>query len=802
MFRPFALLSCFSLLAATAVSADVKPFLAKHCVSCHGTDAQKGDLRLDTLSTDFTRPEVREQWQAVLDRVTAGEMPPSRKPRPEAGEIAALEKWVSGEILTVERAKQKAEGRVVLRRLNRTEYENTIRDLLGVHVDVKELLPEDALSHGFDNIGEALNLSAVHLQRYLDAAELALDTAVARGDKPESKTAKYTYTQGRAANNIGKHWLKRPDDTVVFFSSGTFPSTQLDAFRAGEPGTYRIRITGSGYQSKEAVPFALYLGNFGRGGGTWLGGYHELPAGKPGVVEVTAHLDRGDSLQILPFGLKGFRPFGANPMKPEEYTGAGLAIQSVEVTGPVIETWPPRGHTLLFGDLPLKPVADTTPPKGRKGKQGPVLVPVSTNPQADAERLLPQFLRAAFRRPVTNAQATPYLALFSQEMKDGASFDQAMRTAASAALCSPNFLFLLESPGKLDDYALAARLSYFLWRTTPDDELLKLADAGKLGNEDVLRRQTERLLKHPNARRFVADFTDAWLDLRNIDFTVPDKLLYPEFDGMLQDTMLRETRAFFAEVVAANLPASTFVQSDFTFANERLARHYGLPGVDGVEVRKVPLKPEHHRGGVLTHASVLKVSANGTNTSPVVRGVYVLERFLGVTPQPPPPGVPAVEPDIRGAKTVRELLDKHRSVETCAGCHQKIDPPGFALESFDVIGGWRETFRSLPEKPQGQLLVNGERVRYRPGLAVDASGRFPDGREFAGFEEFRKHLLADPDVFAKCVTEKLLAFATGREAGFADRPDVAKLVKESAGRGHAFRDLIHAVVQSDLFRNK
>lgn len=791
-------LLCASWPPGPAAAADVKPFLVKHCVSCHGPDVQKGDLRLDNLPTDFAKKEVRDRWRAVLDRVAAGEMPPPKRPQPTKAEKDALAKAVSEPLIAAEEARQKADGRAVLRRLNRTEYENTLRDLLGVPVDVKDMLPPDALAHGFDNIGEALSISPVQLQRYLEAAEFALDAAVARGPQPKTVTTKFTYAQGRAAANIGKHWLKLPDDTVVLFSSGTFPSTQLDAFRAPERGTYRIRVSGNAHQSKEPVAFALFLGNFGRGGDTALHGYHELPAGKPSVIEVTAHLDRGDSLQILPYGLKGFQPFGPKPMSPDEYTGPGLAIQHVEVTGPVVGEWPPRGHQLLFGDLPLKP-AGTNAPKGK----GPLpLVPTSTSPEADAKRLLPRFLAAAFRRPVSDAKAAPYLALFAAEMTGGAPFDQALRAAAAAALCSPDFLFLVEKPGKLDDYALASRLSYFLWRTSPDDELLKLAAAGTLGHPDTLRAQTERLLKHPNAARFAADFTDAWLDLRNIGFTTPDKLLYPEFDGMLQDSMVRETRGFFAEVLNSNLPTATFLDSDFALLNNRLARHYGIPGVEGVAFRRVPLKPEYHRGGVLTHGSVLKVSANGTNTSPVVRGVYVLERFMGITPQPPPPGVPAVEPDIRGAKTVRELLDKHRNVETCAGCHRKIDPPGFALESFDVIGGWRDTFRVLPEKPGVALKVNGEFVRYKHGPKVDAAGELPDGRPFAGFEAFRKLLSADPDAFARCLTEKLTAFGTGREATFADRPAVASIVAESAKRKHAFRDLIHAVVQSDLFRTK
>ena len=778
----------------------VRPFVTAHCVACHGPDVQKGDLRLDTLSADFVQEDVREAWQAARDRVAAGTMPPAKKPKPPAKDTATFTKWVDTQLAAAERTRQAAEGRVVLRRLNRAEYENTVRDLLGVGVDVKELLPADGLSHGFDNIAGALSVSPDHMARYLEAAEFALDAATARGPRPEPTTKTVTLAEGRAASNIGKHWLKRPDGAVVVFSSGTFPSTQLDAFRAPLRGRYKFTVRGYSYQSKAAIPFALYYGNFGRGGDTRLHGYYELPPDKPGTVEVSAWLDPGDSLQALPYGLSGFNAFKKDSDKTENYPGPGLALLGVDVEGPVLDEWPTRGHKLLFGDLPLKAIG--LPGKGPRAKGNEPADVVSSDPMRDAKRLLPGFLTKAFRRPVTPDQVEPYLALFAAQMKDGATFREAMLTAASAALCSSDFLYLREAPGRLDDYALASRVSYFLWRTMPDDELLRLAAAKKLGQPAVLRQQTVRLLSHPNAGRLTVDFTDSWLNLREIDFTTPDKLLYPEFDDLLRDSMLKETRAFFDAVVGKNLPASTFVASDFAMLNGRLAKHYGLPDVQGLSIRRVPLPADSIRGGLLTHGAVLKVSANGTNTSPVVRGVYVLERFLGTTPPPPPPGVPAVEPDIRGAKTVRELLAKHRETETCAGCHKLIDPPGFALESFDVIGGWRDKFRAMPEKPGRPLVVDGQKVRYAYGQPVDAAGELADGRAFRDFREFRALLLADPERVARCFTEKVLAFATGREPGPADRPAVDAIVADTTGSKYAVRDLIHAVVQSETFRTK
>jgi hypothetical protein len=373
-----------------------------------------------------------------------------------------------------------------------------------------------------------------------------------------------------------------------------------------------------------------------------------------------------------------------------------------------------------------------------------------------------------------------------------------MRTAAIAVLCSPEFLFLKEPAGRLNDLQLASRLGYFLTRSAPDAELL----TAKLTQPEVLRAQTERLLQAATLERFVIDFTDGWLNLREIDFTTPDKQLYPEYDELLLDSMLRETRSFVTELIQNNLGVANIVQSDFAMLNSRLAQHYGIPGVSGLAMQKVKLPPDSHRGGVLTQASVLKVSANGTNTSPVVRGVFVMDRILGIEPPPPPPGVPGVEPDIRGATTLRELLDKHRNMESCNGCHRAIDPPGFALESYDVIGGWRERFRSIDQGEQVKLTVQGRKVRYRLGPPVDAAGELSSGAKFANLSELKTLLLAGQDRVARCMIEKLLIFATGRAMGFSDRGELDKIVAQSKAKNHAMRDLIHAVVQSEIFRSK
>ena len=390
-----------------------------------------------------------------------------------------------------------------------------------------------------------------------------------------------------------------------------------------------------------------------------------------------------------------------------------------------------------------------------------------------------------------------YVALYESELAGGAKREGAFRTAAAAILCAPDFLFLKEPTGSLGRHALASRLSYFLTRTLPDEQLL--ADEALPEN---LAAHTDRLIASPHFERFIVDFSDSWLDLREIDFTNPDEQLFPEFDRYLKWSMLEESRAYLRHLIEDNIPVTHVAKSDFTFLNERLADHYDTGGVNGAHLRLVQLPADSPRGGILAQGAVLKVTANGTNTSPVTRGVWVLERILGIHPQPPPPGISGVEPDIRGASTLRELLDKHRDSNSCTACHQLIDPPGFALESFNPVGGWRDRFRSLGEGERVDLQINNRRVRYKLGQPVDSAGELPDGNPFSGYLEFRDLLASDADALAKNLVTKLLTFATGRPMGFSDRPEIARIVAESRKTGHGVRNLIHLVVGSSIFRTK
>jgi hypothetical protein len=444
------------------------------------------------------------------------------------------------------------------------------------------------------------------------------------------------------------------------------------------------------------------------------------------------------------------------------------------------------------------------------------LVPASADPKQDAERLIRDFLPRAFRRPVSQELQKHFVARVRAKLDQKESFYDAMMFGYKSILSSPHFL-LFKEPGstpaneqddlvaaRLDDYALANRLAYFLWSSMPDQELLAAAAKKELSRPANLRTQVERMLQSPKAQRFTENFTNQWLDLRNLNATIPDPHLYVDFDGALLWAMPRETRMFFDEVLRDDLSLLEFVDSDWTILNERLATHYGIPGVNGNNMRKVKLPPQSHRGGVMTHASVMKVTADGTHTSPVLRGKWVLERIIGKPPAPPPPDVPALEPDNTGTTTIREQLAKHRTIATCAGCHNKIDPPGFALESFDPIGGYREFYRASLRTKAGvvkSLPTWSGRPIYQ-GLDVEKGGVMDDSRAFKDIEEFKKILLSDKDQLARNLTQKLLVYATGAELQFADREVVEQIVAALKTKNYGFRSLIHEVVQSRVFLNK
>jgi mono/diheme cytochrome c family protein len=766
----------------------IRPLLARRCLECHGPEKTKGEFRVDQLAPDFTSDRVRERWLFVLKRVKAGEMPPKSKPRLPEREVRELSNWIGARVNAAD-AVRRAQGRVALRRLNRVEYENTVRDLLGVDVDLQEILPLDTAAHGFDNVGEAQHVSSFLMDRYLEAADKALNVAIANGPRPRTIKKRLSCKDSHQVKLSEERVFRQLDDAVVLFSSSPWTAVVLSQFYPPDRGPYRFRISVSGFQSLgKPVVFRVDAGPMLTATKNNLVGYFDAPADKPTVVEFVEHLEARSTIRILPYGLAASQV--VHRVGADTYKGPGLAVHWVEVEGPLHDTWPPASHRRLFGDLPRAPV-----PGNRER-----LEVISETPVADAERILRMFARRAFRRTITGDVVKAYIDLVSRKLSERYSFEQAVRVGLTAIMMSPDFLFLRERPGKLDDFALASRLSYFLWSTMPDEELFTLANQGKLGQPDILRGQVERLLNDPKSAAFTENFVGQWLRLRDIDFTEPSYILYPEFDEMLKTSMIRETELFFGEILKNDLSLTNFVASDFTMLNGRLAKHYGIPGIEGWEFRKAPLPPGSHRGGVLTMASVLKVTANGTNTSPVTRGVWVLERILGTPPPKPPADVPAIEPDTRGATTIREQLAKHRQSATCAACHAKIDPPGFALESFDVIGGWRENYRSTGNGET--VTMDGRRMPYLKGPKIDPAGVLPDGRAFRNIDDLKQLLLEDKDQIARALTEKLLTYATGSAPEPADQREVEAIVRAIRAKNYGLRALVHEIVQSELFQNK
>jgi hypothetical protein len=758
---------------APADAAAVRPFLQQHCVDCHGPEVARAGLRLDTLPAEFGDPEKARVWLKVLDQLKAGDMPPRKRSRPPAADMKQAVAWVHDNLLAADRRAQPPAGSLVLRRLNRVQYENTIRDLLAIDLDLQDRLPPDTRAFGFDNIGAALSLSSAQLEAYLDAADAALDAAVVNRARPAGIKQRMAGLEALTQYSIRQHGaLLELEESAVGFGRLEFYAYKNPI---PEDGRYRVRASIYTYKGPDK-PVQLYVRSRHKDGDRVIG-FYEAPPDVPKEIEFITRLKK-DAYVV--FGTPTLRYLPRLP-NPADQPGPGIGLQWVEIEGPLYDSWPPPSHKRLFGDLPLVPAT----PNARLHVVKPL------DPQADAERLLTDFMRRAYRRPVSPKDVAPMLALVAQHLADKKnSFEEAMRVGYKAVLCSPDFLFFQDRRGEPDDFALASRLAYFLWNTLPDEELLRVAGSGELRKPETLRSQVERMLTHPQAAGFVRNFLAQWLDLRLIDATTPDPKLYPEFDTALQTAMVKEVELFFEELLRRDLSVANVVSSDFTFLNERLATHYGITGVKGTTMRRVAVPPESHRGGMMTMAAVLKVTANGSYTHPVHRGVWVLRNVVGRPPDPPPPNAGAVEPDLRGAKTIREQLDAHRKVAACASCHVKIDPLGFALESFDVTGGWRDQYRVL----KGPNLSMSKQ-----GPAVEAAYELPDGRAFQNIDGLKKLLLEDRDQLARCLAEKLLIYGTGRGLRYSDRAVVDEIVARSRACGYGLRSLLHDVIGSQLF---
>jgi hypothetical protein len=802
--------SCFLVSDAAyaqAFEADIRPLLESACIRCHDAET-KTPLNLESLDTDLANPDTFRRWEKIFDRVQDREMPPRSEPRPQRALVNKALASLEDALLKANLAARQNQ-RVAMRRLSQVEYEYTLHDLLGIHDELGELLAADVEAARFDTVASGQRISPIHVRSYLETADRALDSAIQLGTPTPSEPRFVGYLNSpRTAEWIDKpvqyggNILKKLDDAVALFWDNDWTMRSDHAgFQIPYPGLYRITAEAYPYQANTPVTLLLVRGNEKQGGSSLIGAFDLVP-GETRRVELTTFLKPNDFLFPTVHDLD--RPDGGiNIMRLKEgakvYTGEGIAFKSLSVQGPLADTWPPQYTRDLLTGVELVRLnfpEDATWIRGYRFN-------LPKGALEHVKDIVARIAPLAFRRPPKEGEVEFFARLAEPAIAEERDFIDSVRVPLRAILSSPQFLFHSGKPGTLDDYALATRLSYFLWKSMPDEELFQLARERRLSDPEVLAQQVERMLDDEKSKRFVKDFVGQWLRLREIAATTPDETLYPEYDDVLNQAIMLETELFFAELMAQDLSVRNFINSDFTFLNRRLAEHYGVPGIEGQHMRKVALPEDSPRGGVLTHASILKLTANGTVTSPVKRGNFVLTNLLGKPPNPPPSDVTVEEPDTRGTITIREQLDKHRNLEVCATCHNHIDPPGFALESFDPIGGFRTRYRSTEAGDIPDRKLYGQHIfTYMEGPEVDASGITQDGESFSGIQEFKNLLLKQEDEVAHNFISQLVTYATGGEIQFADREELSHIVKQARANGYPVRSIIHLIAQSKLFRNK
>lgn len=797
---------------------------------------------MDGMDLDFGKRKVAMHWTEIMDRMNAGEMPPEEKPQPSAEQLTSVIEWITTELRRREAAIQSTGGQVVMRRMNRAEYNNTIRDLIGIDFQPADKFPTDPPAFGFDNIGAAQNVSPLQMEKYLAAAREIVDRAIVTGERPKSvrwrvaaagKNYRYDVQRGwdgeevkvhvsvlsYTENKDGRLVMKPPHGHVQFLSAST-------AFR---PGEYIIRAKASanvpsreevvavGIEQNTPKPdsnpwsvkhvFPMMREHFRKELVFQFGpprlrfrtvGEHRVisdidvdaPLDQPKVYEVRTRLNSASfGIQLhnvynipMTYAIHSLGAAGSRLPRPELY------LDWVEIEGPVFDAWPPTSHTrMLF--------------ESNKNRETPEY----------AREVLQRFMTRAWRRPVTAQEVDRKLELFKKVRPQKPNFEEAIKVPLIAVLSSPHFLYLTENsatdnpvrvpsgknvrPTKalLDNYELASRLSYFLWSSIPDDELLRLAHQQRLSSATTLSQQVDRMLADPKATALAENFAGQWLGLREVGDNPPSSEYFRRYDDHLHSSMVRESEGFFAEVLHNDLPVTNFIKSDFVTINERLARFYNIDNVRGDHIRRVTVPEGVHRGGVLTQASMLTTTSNGTRTSPVMRGKWILDNILGDPPPPPPPDageIPQTVPGV-GQVTVRRRLERHRQLPACAACHNKIDPLGFALENFRGDGSW------ATQEAHGWHGWTGTN-----DPPINASAKMPDGTEIDGIEGLQNALLEQEDKFLRCLVEKLATYALGRGMEYSDRKWLDSLVTNMQSNGKTLRGLIKDIVASDQFTTK
>ena len=789
------------VVAEVSFEADAMVLLEGSCMRCHGAGTET-PLNFEELGFDLSDRDTFKTWVRVFERVQNGEMPPGRAPKPSP-EVAEAALGALEAALVEANLDARAGQRTSLRRLTRLEYQYTMQDLLLLDPDFSQILarslPAEADSGGFDTVAANQGISSLHLRSYLEAADRALDEALQVGARPETLTHRIDYPKSlylRSIANgefVGAGVVKVLDDAVAMFldAASTYTMhTEKEGYVVPRSGRYRVTAEAYPYQATTPVTLTFYRGEV-QGAAAALSdliGSFDLVESTPRMVALSTYLLPGQLIApsmadlVAPPG--DYTNYFAADKNVKDYRGEGIAMKWMTVEGPLFQSWPPESTREILVGVEFDDAGE---------------IQLEKDAYEHVVDVVANFAARAFRRPLREGELDAYTSLAKPALDGGLPFIEAVRVPLRAVLSAPPFVYhRVGAPGKLDDFGLATRLSYFLWRSRPDDELLVAAQEGRLSDPEVLSQQVDRLLDDARSRRFVDDFAGQAFRLYELKATAPDKALYPEFDSRLGQAIAQETELFLAELVAENLSVSNLIDSDFTFVNRRLAEHYDIPGVTGQHMRKIELPADSPRGGLLTQASIHKVTANGTTTSPVPRGNFVLANLFGKPAPPPPAGVEGLEPDTRGATTIREQLDKHRSEPVCNSCHSKIDPPGFALESFDPIGGFRTNYREA----NPFVVLDGVEYSagYRDGLLVDITGTTPQGDTFSGIEDYKRLLLEnDVDQVARNMVSQLLVYATGAQVDFADRSEVERIRAALEEQEYPFRTIIHEIAKSSLF---
>jgi hypothetical protein len=740
----------------------VHPFLTEYCTSCHGTIKPKAGLNLAAFQDETSARSNRKSWARILEYVEGGLMPPEDRTQPSREEVGRVTRWFKSSQTMGECGRTFDPGRVTIRRLNRLEYNNTIRDLTGVDFHPADDFPSDDVGYGFDNIGDVLSLPPILMEKYLAAAETISELAIGAGSTNRSpvKTWDSTTLGSDSSGSL------RGDSGLVLTSESEIGVNHAFPRNAD----YIIRIRASGDQAgPDPVRMAVRID------GKELKRFDvTASAGKGQEFQVRQKLRGGQRRLSVAFLNDYYNPSDPDPKRRDR----NLIVETIEVEGPI--------HAA--GD----PVPETR-------RRIMIRTPKSSDEVAGAaHEILQRFANRGYRRPVTEGELAKLLKFVDLAIQNGDRFDRGIELAIQAVLVSPQFLFRVELDGRrrtsdgtngtensghlTGQYELASRLSYFLWSSMPDDELFRLAALDQLRSGDALERQVRRMVHDPKAQAFVESFAGQWLQLRNLRTFSPDKERFPTFDEPLRAAMVRETELFFGAVMRDDLSILAFLDADFTYVNERLARHYGLTGIQGDQFRRVKLK-SRDRGGLLTHASILTVTSNPTRTSPVKRGKWVLEQILGTPPPPPPPDIPVFNEDQKAltGTSLRQRMEQHRTKASCAVCHSRMDPLGFGLENFDAVGVWRDKDGAIP---------------------IDSSGTLPTGETFRGPRELKTILRSHSTEFTNCLTRKMLTYALGRGLEEYDRCTVDRIASTLAVNHYRFSALVMGIVQSDPFQKR